>query len=132
MAAGRADVEDGAHALAHAVLLRDADERLEVCVDVVLVLRAGAVDEYVDAFKRRQRRLVADVQLKMGVAFVRDGRRLPVDAGHAVTFVQKAPRDGAADAAGRAGDQCVHLPSLPVDSRYSRPTPRAFHRLTAR
>ena len=42
--AGRADVENGADVLLHAVAFGDVDECLEVDVNIVLILRARVVD----------------------------------------------------------------------------------------
>ena len=124
-------MEDGADALAHAVALGNVDERLEVDVDVVLVLRAGAVDEYVHVRHLRQRRKIAHVELVMYIPRVRDRRRLPVDAHHLVSRPQKPLGDGAPDAARRAGDQYLHLRPSSMRARYSRPTPCSFHFCTA-
>ena len=93
--------------LLHSIFLGDADKGLEVDLYVVLVLRACIVDKnlYVSDF----RKVTADIETEVCVAFVRDPCILSVESDHFMPVVEKYLSESLSYALRCSCYQCSHI-----------------------
>ena len=98
MAAGRADIKNRLDIRLDAVFFGDIDQRLEIDVDIILILCPRIVHQNFHILYLWKRLFVPDVALIMGICVTFNRRRLTVNADNRMSPINKHLCNGFADA----------------------------------